>query len=118
MRGHPRSLRAAIVLLSLLAPASVRAQRPAPPPPAVATPPVARDSGYSSREADFVTGQRVYLRSTHTFIGTIRDVEDDHPFPPDRFPRARMKAVLIERRDGPVDWVPVERIGRIYAVKR
>lgn len=72
---------------------------------------------YSSSEADFVVGKRVHLRSTKTFIGRITAIDDDHAFPPDRFPRARMKAVRIERRDGPVSWVPVERINRIYVVR-
>lgn len=76
-----------------------------------------RDVRYSSSEADFVIGKQVHLRSTNTYIGRITAVDDDHGFPPDRFPRARMKAVRIERRDGPVDWVPVERITRIYVVR-
>ena len=77
----------------------------------------AQDARYSSIEADFIVGKQVHLRSTKTFIGRITAVDDDHGFPPDRFPRARMKAVRIERRDGPVDWVPVERITRIYVVR-
>lgn len=75
------------------------------------------DAGYSSRESDFVVGKRVHLRSTKTFIGRIIGEDASHAFPPDRFPRASMKAVLIERRDGPRDWVPVEGITRIYVVR-
>ena len=29
-----------------------------------------------------------------------------------------MKAVLIRGKDGPQDWVPVERIARIYVVNK
>ncbi len=73
--------------------------------------------GFSSDSTAFVPGKHVYLRSTKTLIGTITAVDERHSFPADRFPRARMKAVLIERRDGPRDWVPVERITRIYVVR-
>lgn len=73
--------------------------------------------GYSSDSTAFVPGKHVHLRSTKTLIGTITAVDERHSFPADRFPRARMKAVLIERRDGPRDWVPVERITRIYVVR-
>jgi hypothetical protein len=79
--------------------------------------PAANDSGYSSRLADFVTGKRLYLRSTKTFIGTIIDVAEQHDFPPDRFPRPRMKAVLVVRRDGPHDWLPVEGLNKIYVAR-
>ncbi|HUQ46281.1 MAG TPA: hypothetical protein VM033_06505 [Gemmatimonadaceae bacterium] len=75
------------------------------------------DSVYSSRESDFVVGKRVHLRSTKSFIGRIIGEDASHAFPPDRFPRARMQAVLIERRDGPRGWVPVEGITRIYVVR-
>ena len=79
--------------------------------------PGTQERGYSSDSTDFVVGKHVHLRSTKTFIGVILAVDDNHSFPADRFPRAKMKAVLIERRDGPLEWVPLERINRIYRVK-
>jgi len=114
-----RAIHAAItVTLTLVIAVSAAAQQTGAPTAgsaASARPP--QDVRYSSSEADFVVGKRVHLRSTKTFIGRITAVDDDHGFNPDRFPRARMKAVRIERRDGPVDWVPVERITRIYVVR-
>ena len=117
MRHRRRLLRDALVALTLTLPAPLLAQQRTAPQPAAAARQAPSDSGYSSNEADFVAGKRVYLRSTRTFIGTITHVDDDHAFPPS-FPRPRMKAVLMVRRDGPREWVPVERIGRIYVVKR
>ena len=78
---------------------------------------VAADSGYSSAESDFIVGRRVYLRSTKTFIGTIVDADANRRFPADRFPRARMNAVLIRRFDGPLGWVPMESVTRIYVTR-
>ena len=116
---HLRAIHAAITMtLTLVISATAAAQQMGAPTSGsakLARP--AQDVRYSSSEADFVVGKRVHLRSTKTFIGRITAVDDDHGFPPDRFPRARMKAVRIERRDGPVDWVPVERITRIYVVR-
>jgi len=37
---------------------------------------------------------------------------------PRTFPRPQMKAVLIQRKDGPYEWTPVERITRIYVVNK
>ncbi len=75
------------------------------------------DSGFSGAEGDFIVGRRVYLRSTKTFIGTIIDADANKRFPADRYPRARMKAVLIQRFDGPLGWVPMERVTRIYVTR-
>jgi hypothetical protein len=77
----------------------------------------ANDSVYSSAESDFVVGKTVYLRSSKMRIGTILAADPNHSFPR-TFPRSRMKAVLIRRKDGPRDWVPVERIARIYVVNK
>lgn len=77
----------------------------------------AADSGYSGAEGDFIVGRRVYLRSTKTFIGTIIDADANKRFPSDRFPRARMKAVLIKRFDGPLGWIPMESVTRIYVTR-
>ncbi|MCY7379171.1 MAG: hypothetical protein LH467_07540 [Gemmatimonadaceae bacterium] len=114
-----RAIHAAItVTLTLVIAVIAAAQQTGAPTAGSATSPrPPQDVRYSSSEADFVVGRQVHLRSTRTFIGRITAVDDDHGFPPDRFPRARMKAVRIERRDGPVDWVPVERITRIYVVR-
>ncbi|MEO7711554.1 MAG: hypothetical protein ABIV10_01390 [Gemmatimonadaceae bacterium] len=104
--------------LTLVISVAAAAQRAGAPTAGSATPPrPPQDARYSSSEADFVVGKQVHLRSTKTFIGRITAVDDDHGFPPDRYPRARMKAVQIQRRDGPVGWVPVERITRIYVVR-
>jgi len=72
---------------------------------------------YSSAEADFVVGKTVYLKSSKMRIGTILKIDDNHKFPR-TFPRPRMKAVLIRRKDGPYEWTPVERITRIYVVNK
>ena len=116
---HLRAIHVAITMtLTLVISATAAAQQMGAPTSRsakLARP--AQDVRYSSSEADFVVGKQVHLRSTKTFIGRITAVDDDHGFPADRFPRARMKAVRIERRDGPVSWVPVERITRIYVVR-
>ena len=77
----------------------------------------ATDSLYSSAEADFVVGKTVYLRSSKMRIGTILKTDSRHSFPRS-FPRPLMKAVLIQRKDGPYEWTPVERITRIYVVNK
>ena len=110
MRLNHMGLMPALFALALAAPS--HAQATAPRDTAAAS-----GSGYSSDSTAFVVGKSVHLRSTKTFIGVIRAVDDDHAFPAHRFPRARMKAVLIQRRDGPLGWVPVEGITRIYVVK-
>ena len=112
MRSAYAALGTTLVALALPA-THVRAQQTVTPEAQSRT--VA--GAYSSDSTAFVTGKHVYLRSTKTLIGTITAVDERHSFPADRFPRGRMKAVLIERRDGPRDWVPVERITRIYVVR-
>ena len=77
----------------------------------------ANDSLYSSAESDFVVGKTVYLRSSKLRIGTILKTDARHSFPRS-FPRPQMKAVLIQRKDGPYEWTPVERITRIYVVNK
>lgn len=108
---------AVLAVLTLLPPSAATQQQAASRPDAPSRSAAPDDAGFSSREADFVVGKRVFLRSTKTFIGVIRAADANHRFPPKRFPRGRMNAVLIERFDGPRDWVPVEGIGRIYAVR-
>jgi hypothetical protein len=103
----------ALLALALAAPS--HAQATTPRDTAAST---AAGGAYSSDSTAFVVGKQVHLRSTKTFIGVIRAVDDNHSFPPSRFARAKMKAVLIERRDGSLDWVPVERITRIYVVSK
>lgn len=70
---------------------------------------------FTSEPRAFVVGKTVYLRSTKTRIGTIEAVDGRHAFPR-TFPRPQMSAVLIHRKDGPMEWVPVEGITRIYVV--
>ena len=77
----------------------------------------ANDSLYSSAESDFVVGKTVYLRSSKMRYGTILKTDARHRFPRS-FPRPQMKAVLIQRKDGPYEWTPVERITRIYVVNK
>ena len=117
MRHGSYTLAVGLLALAIMPTSSARAQDSHSPLVASPRPALTRDSAYSSRESDFVVGKRVFLRSTKTFIGVIVDADASHAFPPERFPRARMKAVLIERRDGPRSWVPLEGIGRIYAVR-
>lgn len=74
------------------------------------------DSSYSNREKDFTVGKRVYLRSSKTLIGRIVAIDPIHPFPPS-FRRTRAKALLIRRKDGPLDWMPIDGALRIYVVK-
>ena len=81
------------------------------------SPSEANDSLYSSAESDFVVGKTVYLRSSKMRIGTILKTDSRHSFPRS-FPRPQMKAVLIQRKDGPYEWTPVERITRIYVVNK
>lgn len=116
MRQLPSVLVSSLLALFLAAPATARAQQAGTSAAAAKTVSPTHD-GYSSHESDFVVGKRVHLRSTRTFIGTIMAVDESHDFPPKRFPRAKMKAVLIERRDGPMGWVPLEGITRIYVVR-
>lgn len=78
--------------------------------------PLAGKDGYSSDERDFTVGRSVYLRSTKTRIGRILATDDDHAFPP-TFRKSPARAVLIKHVDGPFDWLPVEGLSRIYAVR-
>ena len=77
---------------------------------------VRTDSSYSSREKDFRVGKRVYLRSSKTLIGRIIAIDPIHSFPPN-FGRTRAKALLIKRKDGPLDWMPIDGALRVYVVK-
>jgi hypothetical protein len=124
MRNVLRLLTGGIVAASALSrstPANGQSNAPPPANPPVAdairSPNSANDSLYSFAESDFVVGKTVYLRSSKMRIGTILAAEARHSFPR-TFPRPQMKAVLIRRKDGPLDWVPVERITRIYVVNR
>jgi hypothetical protein len=101
-----------LLLVALSMPCAARAQRTT-----VGFSATASADGYSADSTRFVVGKRVYLRSTKTYVGTIVETAEKHDFRAGRFPRPWMKAVLIERRDGPHEWVPVERITRIYVVK-
>ena len=111
------------VLLASLA-IAVATRADAQSPAAVATPhatssarAVRAPAGYSEREADFVVGKAVYLRSTKTRVGTIESADESHAFPRS-FPHSPAKAVLIRRTDGPRSWVPVAGITRVYVVDR
>jgi hypothetical protein len=79
---------------------------------------VAKSAAAKSLDStSFVVGKRVYLRSSGTLIGRIIGAEEKHDFRAGRFRRPWMKAVLIERRDGPHEWVPVEGITKIYTAR-
>jgi hypothetical protein len=77
----------------------------------------ARPSAYLSDTSAFLPGRVVYLRSTRTRIGVIEAADAHHQFPAS-FSRRSMSAVLIRRKDGPRDWVPLDGITRIYVVQR
>ncbi len=109
MRSRPVLLMAGLCLIAgaAYAPVSIARQTTAP---------IAGKDGYSSDERDFTVGRTVYLRSTKTRIGRIVATDDDHAFPPS-FKKTRARAVLIKHSDGPRDWIPVEGLSRIYAVR-
>jgi len=79
--------------------------------------PAKSDSLYSGLERDYTVGKKVYLRSSKTHIGVIRATDSNHAFPPS-FPAPRMKAVLIQRTDGPFEWTPLQSAVRIYVVNK
>jgi hypothetical protein len=117
-----------LLLVALAAPCALHAQRTvaaiAPARPSAANRTVAAITpatpSATNRTADsisFVVGKRVYLRSSGTFIGTIIDTDEHHDFRAGRFPRPWMKAVLMVRRDGPYEWMPVEGMARLYVAK-
>lgn len=105
------------LLLGLTARVSAQAKPAAASKAAATANPVQADSLYSGRERDFTAGKTIYLRSSKTRIGVIQATDSSHAFPKS-FPAARMKAVLIRRSDGPLDWVPVEQAARIYVVNK
>lgn len=82
----------------------------------VPRPSTQKDSAYSGLEKDFTVGKSVYLRSSKTLIGTIVATDPHHAFPPS-FKQAWAKAVRIKRKDGPLDWMPIDGARRIYVVK-
>lgn len=84
---------------------------------ATSTTPAKSDSLYSGVARDFIVGKKVYLRSSKTRIGVIRATDSNHAFPPS-FPSPRMKAVLIQRTDGPFEWTPVVSAVRLYVVNK
>ena len=107
---------------AVAAPKQANGQSPAPTaaqPTSVGfrSPSAADESRYSTTESDFVVGKIVYLRSSKMRYGSVLAVDPNHSFPRS-FPRSHMKAVLIQRKDGPREWTPVERITRIYVVNR
>jgi len=111
-----------LLLAALLAPAAARAQAkptrvasaaPAAPRPAAPSAPAVRPADSTS----FTVGKRLYLRSNGTFIGTIIDAEEQHDFRGGRFPRPWMRGVLVVRRDGPYEWMPVEGLSRLYTAR-
>jgi hypothetical protein len=101
-----------LLIVALTVPCAARGQGTTPP-----AAPAKADDGYSGDSTRFVVGRRVYLRSTKTFIGTIVAADAKHDFRSGRFPRPWMKAVLVDRRDGPHEWVPVEGITKLYVVR-
>ena len=120
MRSRPALLMAGLCLIAAAAYAPVAiARQTGPHPQDVAppsAPPHAGKDGYSSDERDFTRGRSVFLRSTKTRIGQITATDDDHAFPAS-FRKSHGKAVLIRHVDGPLDWIPVEGLARIYVVR-
>lgn len=119
MRSRPALLVAGLCIIAAAAYAPVAIARqigvPEPPTPRMAPPHAAAD-GYSSDARDFTVGRSVYLRSTKTRIARILATDDDHAFPP-AFGKTHAKAVLIRHTDGPLDWMPVEFLTRVYVVR-
>lgn len=72
--------------------------------------------GYSGDEHDFTVGRTVYLRSAKSKIGRIIAVDEDHEFPA-TFRTRHGRAVLLRHVDGPMDWLPVEGLSRVYVVR-
>lgn len=71
----------------------------------------------TSAPSEFVVGKTVYLRSTGTRIGVIEKSDAAHNFP-SWMSRRPLRAVLIHRKDGPMEWVAVDRVTRIYVVDK
>ena len=118
MRSTPRIHYVTLgLLLGLTARVSAQAKPSAGSKAAAIAKPAQADSLYSGLERDFTVGRTVYLRSSKTRIGVIQATDSSHAFPKS-FPAAHMKAVLIRRSDGPLDWVPVEQAARIYVVNK
>jgi hypothetical protein len=108
MRSRPMMLAGGLLLLAVAAYAPVAIARQATSAHAAA--------GYSSNERDFTVGRTVYLRSTKTKIGRIIAADEHREFPPGF--RARPgRAVLLRHVDGPMDWLPVEGLSRVYVVR-
>jgi hypothetical protein len=120
MRSRPVLLVAGLCLIggAAYAPVAIARQIGASQAPAqhLAAPPHAGKDGFSSDARDFTVGRSVYLRSTRTRIGLIVAADDDHIFPP-TFRRSHGQAVLIRHTDGPLDWLPVESLNRVYVVR-
>jgi hypothetical protein len=121
MQSRPALLVAGLCLIAGAAYAPVAIARQIGVPLAAttvrqATPAHAGRDGFSSDERDFTAGRSVYLRSTKTRIGRILATDDDHAFPP-TFRQAHARAVLIRHNDGPLDWLPVEALTRVYVVR-
>ena len=109
MRSRPMMLAAGLLLIAVAAYAPVAIARQTT---------AAREAsaGYSSQERDFTVGRTVYLRSTKTKIGRIVAADDHHDFPPS-FRTRHGRAVLLRHVDGPMDWLPVEGLSRVYVVR-
>jgi len=109
MRSRPALLVAGLCLITGAAYAPVAIARQT-------VPLHAGKDGYSSDERDFTVGRAVFLRSTKTRIGRILAVDSGHEFPP-KFGKTPARAVLIRHVDGPLDWMPVESLPRVYVVR-
>jgi hypothetical protein len=120
MHSRPALLVAGLCLIAGAAYAPVAIARQIGAPPAAterqAEPRHADRDGYSSDARDFTVGRSVYLRSTKTPIGRILASDDDHAFPRG-FRQSHGRAVLIRHTDGPMDWLPVESLRRVYVVR-
>jgi hypothetical protein len=109
MRSRPMVLAGGLLLLAVAAYAPVAIARQTSATHAAG-------AGYSSDERDFAVGRTVYLRSTKTKIGRIVAADDDHEFPA-TFRKRHARAVLLRHVDGPMDWLPVEGLSRVYVVR-
>lgn len=110
-------LRRAALAVVVMAGAAVGASAQGGPASGFRSGSATSDSQYSVAESDFVVGKTVFVRSSKMRYGTIIAIDANHHFPKS-FHKTQMKAVLIHRKDGPREWVPVERITRIYVVNK
>jgi hypothetical protein len=69
--------------------------------------------GYESLIANVWEGNPLYLRTDLSYIGTIVGMERNHVF----LDGSEREGVLVQFRNGSVDWIPRKTLQRIYVTK-